>query len=84
MDIFTLKALVDDLQPHLVGAVVSKVFQMSADDLLLRLWRQHDWRLLLSTHPQFALAATWFRCSSSFYEGCCLLLASLCWFGWWL
>src|SRR5688572_26328345 len=54
MDIFTLKALVDDLQPRLAGAVVSKVFQMSADDLLLRLWRQHDLRLLLSTHPMFA------------------------------
>jgi len=54
MDIFTLKALVDDLQPRLAGAVVSKVFQMSADDLLLRLWRQHDRRLLLSTHPKFA------------------------------
>ena len=54
MDIFVLKALVDDLQPRLVGAVVSKVFQMSADDLLLRLWRQEDQRLLLSTHAKSA------------------------------
>lgn len=54
MDIFILKALVDDLQPKLVGAVVSKVFQMSADDLLLRLWRQQDHRLLLSTHAKSA------------------------------
>jgi predicted ribosome quality control (RQC) complex YloA/Tae2 family protein len=43
---------VDDLQPQLAGAVVSKVFQMSADDLLLRLWRQQDQRLLLSTHAK--------------------------------
>lgn len=54
MDIFILKALVDDLQQQLAGAVVSKVFQMSADDLLLRLWRQQDRRLLLSTHPRSA------------------------------
>ena len=54
MDIFILKALVDDLQQQLVGAVVSKVFQMSADDLLLRLWRQQDQRLLLSTDAKFA------------------------------
>jgi predicted ribosome quality control (RQC) complex YloA/Tae2 family protein len=51
MDIFVLKALVDDLRQHLPGATVSKVFQMSGDDLLLRLWRGHDLRLLLSTHP---------------------------------
>lgn len=54
MDIFILKALVDDLQQQLAGAVVSKVFQMSADDLLLRLWRQQDQRLLLSTHAKSA------------------------------
>ncbi len=54
MDIFILKALVDDLQPQLVGAVVSKVFQMSADDLLLRLWRQADQRLLISTQAKSA------------------------------
>ncbi len=49
MDIFVLKALVDDLQRHLPGAVVSKVFQISTDTLLLRLWRRQDWRLLMST-----------------------------------
>jgi len=54
MDIFVLKALVDDLQQRLSGAVVSKVFQMSADDLLLRLWRQQDQRLLISTHATSA------------------------------
>ncbi len=54
MDVFILKALVDDLQQQLLGAVVSKVFQMSADDLLLRLWRQEDQRLLISTHATSA------------------------------
>jgi predicted ribosome quality control (RQC) complex YloA/Tae2 family protein len=51
MDIFVLKALVDDLQQQLPGASVSKVYQMSRDDVLLRLWRGQDLRLLLSTHP---------------------------------
>ena len=54
MDIFILKALVNHLQQQLSGAVISKVFQMSADDLLLRLWRQQDQRLLLSTHAKSA------------------------------
>jgi predicted ribosome quality control (RQC) complex YloA/Tae2 family protein len=49
MDIFVLKALVDELRQRLCGAVVSKVFQMSPHDLLLRLWRHQDLRLLLST-----------------------------------
>jgi predicted ribosome quality control (RQC) complex YloA/Tae2 family protein len=51
MDLFVLKALVDELQQLLPGAVVSKVFQMSSDDTLLRLWRGQDMRLFLSTHP---------------------------------
>jgi predicted ribosome quality control (RQC) complex YloA/Tae2 family protein len=51
MDLFVLKALVEELQQLLPGAVVSKVFQMSRDDVLLRLWRGQDLRLFLSTHP---------------------------------
>jgi predicted ribosome quality control (RQC) complex YloA/Tae2 family protein len=51
MDLFVLKAIVDELQQLLPGAVVSKVFQMSGDDMLLRLWRGQDMRLFLSTHP---------------------------------
>jgi predicted ribosome quality control (RQC) complex YloA/Tae2 family protein len=51
MDLFVLKAIVDELQQLLPGAVVSKVFQMSSDDVLLRLWRGQDKRLFLSTHP---------------------------------
>ena len=49
MDIFVLKALADELRQRLQGAVISKVFQMNAHDLLLRLWRHQDLRLLLSS-----------------------------------
>ena len=51
MDIFVLKAFVDELARSLPGSRVSKVFQLSPDDLLLRLWRHRDQRLLLSIHP---------------------------------
>ena len=64
MDIFVLKALVDELRQHLCGAVVSKVFQMSPDDLLLRLWRHQDLRLLLSAQaaePRLHLTTARFR-----------------------
>ena len=64
MDIFVLKALVDELRQYLCGAVVSKVFQMSPDDLLLRLWRHQDLRLLLSTQalwPRLHLTTARFR-----------------------
>lgn len=64
MDIFVLKALVDELRPRLCGAVVSKVFQMSPDDLLLRLWRHQDLRLLLSSQaawPRLHLTTARFR-----------------------
>ena len=64
MDIFVLKALVDELRQHLRGAVVSKVFQMSPDDLLLRLWRRQDLRLLLSVQaaaPRLYLTTARFR-----------------------
>ena len=50
MDIFVLKVLVDDLRRQLLGATVSKVFQMSPDSILLRLWRGRDLRVFLSTH----------------------------------
>src|SRR5712692_10197742 len=64
MDIFVLKALVDELRQRLCGAVVAKVFQMSPDDLLLRLWRHQDLRLLLSTQalwPRLHLTTARFR-----------------------
>jgi predicted ribosome quality control (RQC) complex YloA/Tae2 family protein len=50
MDIFVLKAVVDELQQQLPGATVTKVFQINRNDLLLRLWRGRELRLLLSTH----------------------------------
>src|SRR5256885_3393896 len=64
MDVFVLKALVDELRQRLCGAVVSKVFQMSPEDLLLRLWRHEDLRLLLSVQasaPRLHLTTARFR-----------------------
>lgn len=49
MDVFALKALAGDLQEQLIGARVSKVYQMNRDDILLRLWCGRDFRLFLST-----------------------------------
>src|SRR5262245_46475614 len=64
MDVFVLKALVDELPQRLCGAVVSKVFQMSPEDVLLRLWRHQDLRLLLSVQtarPRLHLTTAHFR-----------------------
>ena len=64
MDMFVLKALADALRHRLQGALVSKVFQMNANDLLLRLWRHHNFRLLLSTAspwPRLHLTAERFQ-----------------------
>src|SRR5262245_973406 len=80
MDIFVLKALVDELRQRLCGAVVSKVFQMSPDDLLLRLWRHQDLRLLLSTQaarPRLHLTTARFRNPSQPLRFAALLRAHL-------
>src|SRR5262245_21734284 len=64
MDVFVLKALIDELRQRLCGAVVSKVFQMSPEDVLLRLWRHQDLRLLLSAQtarPRLHLTTERFR-----------------------
>ena len=51
MDIFLLKAFVDELARRLPGSGISKVFQLSPEDVLLRLWRGRVEQLLLSVHP---------------------------------
>ena len=51
MDIFLLKAFVDELADRLPGCRISKVFQLSPEDLLLRLWSGRAQQLLLSIHP---------------------------------
>ena len=51
MDIFLLKAFVDELACRLPGSRISKVFQLSPEDLLLRLWSGRPQQLLLSIHP---------------------------------
>ena len=51
VDIFLLKAFVDELAHSLPGCRISKAFQLSPDDLLLRLWGGRARQLLLSIHP---------------------------------
>ena len=51
MDIFVLKAFVDELAQRLPGSRVSKVFQLGPEDLLMRLWSGRAQQLLLSIHP---------------------------------
>ena len=51
MDIFLIKAFVDELAYRLPGSRISKAFQLSPDDLLLRLWSGRARQLLLSIHP---------------------------------
>ena len=51
MDIFLLKACADELARRLPGSRISKVFQLSPEELLLRLWRGRVEQLLLSVHP---------------------------------
>ena len=51
MDIFLLKAFADELGRCLPGSRISKVFQLSPEDLLLRLWSGRARQLLLSIHP---------------------------------
>src|SRR6266571_2655021 len=53
MDVFVLKALIDELRQRLCGAVVSKVFQMSPEDLLLRLCTQASGPCLHMTTTRF-------------------------------
>jgi predicted ribosome quality control (RQC) complex YloA/Tae2 family protein len=54
MDLFVIHGIVEELKKEIVGAFISKVFQMNRTDLLFRL-RLHgeDRQLLLSTHPDF-------------------------------
>ena len=52
MDIFTLEAVVRELQGALIGSRVNKVHQPAATDLLLRLWTgSEELRLMISCSP---------------------------------
>jgi len=54
MDLFVIRGIVEELPGEILGAFVSKIYQMNRTDLLLRLRRQgQEKNLLLSTHPDF-------------------------------
>ena len=53
MDIFAIAAMVRELEKTLPGALIRKIHQPDAEDIILRLWnRNGDNRLLLSTSPR--------------------------------
>ncbi|BCA79998.1 NFACT family protein [Desulfuromonas sp. AOP6] len=53
MDIFAIAAMVRELEEVLPGALIRKIYQPDAEDIILRLWnRNGDSRLLLSTFPR--------------------------------
>lgn len=51
MDLFVLKAIVEELNVLLVSSMVSKVYQINADDLLIQFWGRGTKRLYISVHP---------------------------------
>lgn len=54
MDLFVIHGIVEELKNEIIGAVATKIFQMSCTDLLFRLRRLgQEKQLLLSTHPDF-------------------------------
>jgi predicted ribosome quality control (RQC) complex YloA/Tae2 family protein len=54
MDLFVIHGIVEELKSEVIGAFVTKVYQMNRTDLLFRL-RRHagEKQLLISTHPDF-------------------------------
>ncbi|PLX92323.1 MAG: hypothetical protein C0621_09735 [Desulfuromonas sp.] len=55
LDAPLIASLVDELRPSLTGAAINKIYQVGADDLLLRLWNgRENLRLLLSVAPAVA------------------------------
>ncbi|MBI2877962.1 MAG: NFACT family protein [Candidatus Tectomicrobia bacterium] len=52
MDIFVLKAIVEELKEALVYSRVSKVFQVNENDLVINFWGRGENRLYLSVDPE--------------------------------
>ncbi|MGD0625744.1 MAG: NFACT family protein, partial [Thermodesulfobacteriota bacterium] len=54
MDLFVIHGIVEELKSEVIGAFITKVYQMNRTDLLFRM-RRHggEKQLLLSTHPDF-------------------------------
>jgi len=54
MELFVIHGIVEELKGEIVGAFISKIYQMNRTDLLFRLRRPDgEKHLLLSTHPDF-------------------------------
>ncbi len=54
MDLFVIRAIVEELKEEIVGGFIGKIYQMNRTDLLFRIRRQGDEKqLLISTHPDF-------------------------------
>ncbi len=54
MDLFVIHGTVEELQREIIGAFVTKIYQMNRTDLLFRLRLQgEEKQLLISTHPDF-------------------------------
>ena len=54
MELFFIHGVVEELKGEIVGAFISKVYQLNRTDLLFRLRRGGDEKqLLISTHPDF-------------------------------
>ena len=55
MDLFVIHGIVEELKRKIVGAFISKIFQMNRTDMLFRLRHQgEESQLLISTHPDFS------------------------------
>jgi predicted ribosome quality control (RQC) complex YloA/Tae2 family protein len=54
MDLFVIHGIVEELKSEVIGAFITKIYQMNRTDLLFRL-RRHggEKELLISTHPDF-------------------------------
>ncbi len=54
MDLFVIHGIVEELKREIIGAFITKIYQMNRTDLLFRLRRQgEEKQLLISTHPDF-------------------------------
>ncbi|MBI1987589.1 MAG: NFACT family protein [Nitrospinae bacterium] len=52
MDIFVLKAIVEELKERLIYSLVSKVYQVNENDLVIYFWGRGEKRLYLSVDPE--------------------------------
>ena len=54
MDLFVIHGITEELKGQIMGASITKIYQMNRTDLLLRLRRPGgEKQLLISTHPEF-------------------------------